>query len=99
MLQCRRRGDNQRYRIHRQLQAAANGGHGVELWAHSRVEIDDYVPHEQLDCGVRVKVFFTRNGQIVCTKEMALPQEGFFPTVGLLSRGERIRVDLQPLSG
>ncbi|XP_022657283.1 SPRY domain-containing protein 3-like [Varroa jacobsoni] len=102
LMQYRRRGDNQRYRIHRQLQVAASAAANsanVELWAQSRVELDDYVPHEQLDCGVRVKVFFTRNGQIVCTKEMPLPQEGFFPTVGLLSRGERVRVDLQPLSG
>lgn len=65
----------------------------------SRVEVEDYVPQEQLDCGITVKVFFTKNGQIVCTRDMALPPDGFYPTVGLLSRGEKVRVDLQPLSG
>lgn len=85
------RGDNQRYVRQRQM--------ARDLWAMSRVEVEDYVPQEQLDCGISVKVFFTKNGQIVCTKEMPLPPDGFYPTVGLLSRGEKVRVDLQPLSG
>lgn len=47
----------------------------------------------------RVTVFFTRNGKLIGRREMALPPGGLFPTVGMLSCGEKVKVDLHPLSG
>lgn len=45
------------------------------------------------------QVFFTRNGKIVGTKQVSIPKGGFFPTVGMLSSCEKVRVDLHPLTG
>lgn len=45
------------------------------------------------------QVFFTRNGKIIGKKESILPQGGFYPTIGMLSSGEKVKVDLHPLSG
>uniref|UniRef100_A0A672UXP5 SPRY domain containing 3 n=2 Tax=Strigops habroptila TaxID=2489341 RepID=A0A672UXP5_STRHB len=49
--------------------------------------------------GRNVVVFFTRNGQIIGKKEALVPPGGYFPTVGMLSTGEKVKVDLHPLSG
>lgn len=49
--------------------------------------------------GTKVVVFFTRNGQIIGKKEARVPPGGYFPTVGMLSSGEKVKVDLHPLSG
>ncbi|XP_033927427.1 SPRY domain-containing protein 3 [Melopsittacus undulatus] len=49
--------------------------------------------------GRKVVVFFTRNGQIIGKKEALVPPGGYFPTVGMLSTGEKVKVDLHPLSG
>ncbi|XP_077978116.1 SPRY domain-containing protein 3-like [Glandiceps talaboti] len=49
--------------------------------------------------GVKVQIFFTRNGKTVGRREVRIPQGGFFPTVGMLSSDERVRVDLKPLTG
>lgn len=49
--------------------------------------------------GRKVVVFFTRNGKIIGKKESILPQGGFYPTIGMLSSGEKVKVDLHPLSG
>lgn len=46
-----------------------------------------------------VQVFFTRNGKLMGRREMLLPPGGLYPTVGMLSSGEKVKVDLQPLSG
>lgn len=48
---------------------------------------------------VVLQVFFTRNGKLMGRREMAVPPGGFFPTLGMLSSGEKVKVDLQPLSG
>lgn len=45
------------------------------------------------------QVFFTRNGKVVGRREVALPVGGFYPTIGMMSTGEKVRVDLHPLSG
>lgn len=45
------------------------------------------------------QVFFTRNGKVVGRREVALPAGGFYPTIGMMSAGEKVRVDLHPLSG
>lgn len=46
-----------------------------------------------------VQVFFTRNGKLTGRREMVVPPGGLYPTVGMLSSGEKVKVDLQPLSG
>ncbi|CAN7939206.1 unnamed protein product [Ixodes hexagonus] len=48
---------------------------------------------------VLVQVFFTHNGVNVGRREVALPRGGLYPTVGMLSRKERVKVDLHPLTG
>lgn len=45
------------------------------------------------------QVFFTRNGKLMGRREMAVPPGGLYPTVGMLSSGEKVKVDLHPLSG
>ncbi|KAK5924122.1 hypothetical protein CgunFtcFv8_001024 [Champsocephalus gunnari] len=47
----------------------------------------------------KVTVFFTRNGKLMGRREMRVPPGGLFPTVGMLSSGEKVKVDLHPLSG
>lgn len=46
-----------------------------------------------------VQVFFTRNGKLMGRREVPVPPGGLYPTVGMLSSGEKVKVDLQPLSG
>ena len=46
-----------------------------------------------------LQVFFTRNGKIIGKKEVMLPKGGFYPTVGMMSSQEKVRVELKPLSG
>ena len=46
-----------------------------------------------------IDVFFTRNGLILGQKSVDYPSEGFYPIIGLMSRGEKVHVDLHPLSG
>lgn len=45
------------------------------------------------------QVFFTRNAKVVGRREVALPVGGLYPTIGMMSTGEKVRVDLHPLSG
>ncbi|XP_078407448.1 SPRY domain-containing protein 3-like [Cetorhinus maximus] len=47
----------------------------------------------------KVVVFFSRNGKIIGKKESWIPQGGFYPTIGMLSSEERVKVDFRPLSG
>ena len=47
----------------------------------------------------RVTVYFTRNGEHLEDVECDLPSGGFYPTVAMLSKGEKIKVNLYPLSG
>ncbi|CAL8366878.1 unnamed protein product [Lota lota] len=49
--------------------------------------------------GRKVAVFFTRNGKLMGRREVAVPPGGLYPTVGMLSSGEKVKVDLHPLSG
>lgn len=48
---------------------------------------------------VVLQVFFTRNGKLMGRREMGVPPGGLYPTVGMLSSGEKVKVDLHPLSG
>lgn len=47
----------------------------------------------------KVMVFFTRNRNVVGRREMVLPVGGLYPTIGMMSTGEKVRVNLHPLSG
>ncbi|XP_071369055.1 SPRY domain-containing protein 3 [Centroberyx affinis] len=49
--------------------------------------------------GRKVTVFFTRNGKLMGRREVVVPPGGLYPTVGMLSSGEKVKVDLHPLSG
>ena len=49
--------------------------------------------------GSKCRVYFTKNGEKVGDTEVCLPKGGFYPLVGMLSKGEKVRVDLQPLTG
>lgn len=44
-------------------------------------------------------VYFSKNGDIVGETVCMLPPGGFYPLVAMMSVGEKIRVDLDPLSG
>ncbi|KAF3860837.1 hypothetical protein F7725_001092 [Dissostichus mawsoni] len=63
-------------------------------------DVDDWDRLEvrQGRAGVQ-NVFFTRNGKLMGRREMRVPPGGLFPTVGMLSSGEKVKVDLHPLSG
>ncbi|KAF7696208.1 SPRY domain-containing protein 3 [Silurus meridionalis] len=62
-------------------------------------EEGDDAEQEQEQEGRKVMVFFTRNGKIIGRREVVVPAGGFYPTVGMLSSGEKVKVDLHPLSG
>lgn len=47
----------------------------------------------------KVTVFFTRNGKVIGHREVTVPKGGFYPTIGMLSCNEKVRVDLHPLTG
>ena len=49
--------------------------------------------------GHKCTVYFTKNGEKIGETECDIPVGGFFPVVAMLSKGEKVRVDLQPLSG
>lgn len=53
----------------------------------------------QDESGTKVQIFFTRNGKIVGQKQICIPKGGFYPTVGMLSSCEKVKVDLRPLTG
>ena len=59
---------------------------------------EEYFNFVRLD-PVFSQVFFTRNGKIIGKKEVMLPKGGFYPTVGMMSSQEKVRVELKPLSG
>ncbi|KAI8784010.1 SPRY domain-containing protein 3-like [Biomphalaria glabrata] len=54
---------------------------------------------QQKGKGAKVTVFFTRNGKVVGHREVIVPKGGFYPTIGMLSCNEKVRVDLHPLTG
>lgn len=49
--------------------------------------------------GKKVKVFFKRNGKLIGLREVSVPRGGFFPTIGMTSCNEKVKVDLHPLTG
>lgn len=53
----------------------------------------------QEDSGRTCIVYFTKNGEKVGETECTVPNGGFYPIVAMLSEGERIKVNICPLSG
>ena len=49
--------------------------------------------------GRKCTVYFTKNGEKVGERECDVPKGGFYPVVAMLSKGERIRVNLNPITG
>ena len=77
-----------------------------EEWWRPDVKQGDKVQVELATCWDCVniytfvlQVYFTRNGKIIGKKEVLLPKGGFYPTVGMMSSQEKVRVELKPLSG
>ena len=46
-----------------------------------------------------VTVFFTKNNEKVGETKAKMPKGGFYPVVAMLSSGERVHVDFNPLTG
>ncbi|XP_078287457.1 SPRY domain-containing protein 3 isoform X7 [Rhinoraja longicauda] len=69
------------------------------MYFNDEDEEDEGEDMEQEYDGKKVTVFFTRNGKIIGRKEAPVPSGGFYPTIGMLSNGEKVKVDLHPLSG
>ena len=57
----------------------------------------------KLSCKIKssnlFQIYFTRNGNVIGKKDIRIPKGGFYPTVGMMSCDEKVRVDLRPLSG
>lgn len=70
------------------LQRSMSLGHGSKPKKTS-------TDHNTLDCCV----YFTKNGEVVGETKCTIPAGGFYPLVALLSSGEKIKVDLNPLTG
>ncbi|CAG2054432.1 unnamed protein product [Timema podura] len=51
------------------------------------------------NCEGKVKVFFTRNGKTIGVRQVRIPKGGFYPTIGMLSVQEKVKVDLRPFTG
>ncbi|KAG5282573.1 hypothetical protein AALO_G00057490 [Alosa alosa] len=69
------------------------------VYLNDEDEEEDGDDPEQDQEGRKVMVFFTRNGKIIGRREVVVPMGGFYPTIGMLSSGEKVKVDLHPLSG
>lgn len=46
-----------------------------------------------------VQVYFTRNRKLIGKRQVCLPTGEYYPTIGMLSRGEKVHADLRPLTG
>ncbi|XP_021954332.1 SPRY domain-containing protein 3 [Folsomia candida] len=47
----------------------------------------------------KVQVFFMRNCKLLGMKEIRIPKGGFYPTIGMMSRNEKLMIDMNPLTG
>lgn len=65
----------------------------------SESEDEEWWERPYAESGTRVQVFFTRNGKTIGQREIRIAKGGFYPTIGMLSSNEKVRVDLRPLTG
>ena len=82
------------------------GGGGGRLFGggmgYRQLPIQDQLqkkPNKSKEKQRKVTVYFTKNGEQLDDAECELPSGGFYPVVAMLSRGEKIKVNLYPLSG
>ena len=80
--------------------AAIDDGVGAAMGIPESGDEDEYwwTDHDSTS-GVKVQIYFTRNNKVIGTKEIRIPKGGFYPTIGMMSAKEKVRVDLKPLSG
>ncbi|XP_064634542.1 SPRY domain-containing protein 3-like isoform X2 [Lineus longissimus] len=71
----------------------------LELELDSESEDEEWWERPCAENGTKVQVFFTRNGKTIGRRETRIPRGGFYPTVGMLSSDEKVKVDLRPLTG
>ncbi|KAL3841690.1 hypothetical protein ACJMK2_019799 [Sinanodonta woodiana] len=80
-----------------------DGGEGEDGYQGSDTDEEDLNEkngeEEEEGGGLKVQIFFTRNGKIIGQRQVRIPKGGFYPTVGMLSSCEKVRVDLRPLTG
>lgn len=92
------RPDDDDYRL-----LAIGRGFPVQFLQERRVRSFHRMKQKRIDAesdsGPSVQVFFSRNGTIIGQKEMKIPRGGFYPTIGMLSSAEKVRVDLYPFTG
>ena len=82
-------GDQFRFGLRPQgLQAALQG-------AKSKVNSKTKSDNTHRTC----TVYFTKNGEKIGDIQCDIPKGGFYPVVAMLSQGERIRVNFEPLTG
>lgn len=66
-----------------------------KLAAKPKKAFDSDEEDEEVTC----EVYFTKNGEEVGRTECVCPKGGFYPVVAMLSQGEKVRVNFNPLSG
>jgi hypothetical protein len=76
-------------------------GCGMQFVKDDKDDDEDDDSEADVDAGEgrKVEVFFTRNGKLVGKEISTVPKGGFYPIIGMLSRGEKVKADLTPLSG
>ncbi|XP_026188498.1 SPRY domain-containing protein 3 isoform X1 [Mastacembelus armatus] len=81
------------------LEAHPDHAHVQNVLYHNDEKEEEEDGEDQGQEDRKVMVFFTRNGKLMGRREIAVPPGGLYPTVGMLSNGEKVKVDLHPLSG
>lgn len=87
------------------VNGGVGGGGGGQNFPHfdypsdSADDEDWWSDRNYLPYGAKVHIYFTRNGNVIGKREVRIPKGGFYPTVGMMSSEEKVRVDLRPLSG
>lgn len=73
----------------------------VALWPPllPQVPVQGKRPRSAGGNGQTCTVYFTKNGERVGNIECDVPKGGFYPVVAMLSLGEKIRVNFEPISG
>jgi len=69
------------------------------IYPSDSADDEDWWSDRNYPYGVKVHIYFTRNGNVIGKREVRIPKGGFYPTVGMMSSEEKVRVDLRPLSG
>ena len=71
----------------------------IAPWPPLLPQLPNKRPRSAGNNGRTCTVYFTKNGERVGEVECDVPKGGFYPVVAMLSHGEKIRVNFDPLSG